>query len=79
MRSNKRWLGKAIPFPADSATLLVTMRYWITILFSAGLFVALVGCEHTVTEPGEPEHGGVFLHASPDADKPPTTRRFLFF
>jgi hypothetical protein len=53
------------------------MRHWILILVAGGLIFAALGCEHTVTEPGESEHGGVFLHASPHGDA--TTRHFLFF
>ena len=45
-------------------------------LAAAGLFAAAISCEHTVREPGEEEHGGVFLHASPDNA---TTRHFLIF
>jgi hypothetical protein len=37
---------------------------WMGWLAVAGLLAAAVACEHTVTEPGEVEHGGVFLHAS---------------
>jgi hypothetical protein len=40
------------------------MRRWICALFVAGLIVAAIGCENTVTEPGETEHGGPFLHAA---------------
>lgn len=52
------------------------MRRWICILAAVGLIAAALGCEHSVREPGESEHGGVFLHASPDQS---TTRGFLFF
>jgi|HubBroStandDraft_1064217.scaffolds.fasta_scaffold304675_2 hypothetical protein len=46
-------------------------------LAAAGLILAAVGCEHAVNEPGETEHGGVFLHASPDNTA--TTKHFLIF
>ena len=47
------------------------MKRWISVLAVLGLIVAAIGCEHTVREPGEPEHGGVFLHSSVEQ---PTTR-----
>ncbi|MGA3066937.1 MAG: hypothetical protein ABSF29_08835 [Tepidisphaeraceae bacterium] len=49
---------------------------WAIWLLAAGWVAAAVSCEHTVCEPGEQEHGGVFLHASPDNA---TTRHFLIF
>jgi hypothetical protein len=33
-------------------------------VLSGALIAAAIGCEKTVTEPGEPEHGGPFLHAA---------------
>jgi hypothetical protein len=47
------------------------IRCWIYLLAGAGLVFAAIGCQKTITEPGEPEHGGVFLHSSVPA---PTTR-----
>jgi hypothetical protein len=35
------------------------------ILIAIALLAAFIGCEKTIREPGEPEHGGVFLHGSP--------------
>jgi hypothetical protein len=40
------------------------MRRLIVFLFVIGLIAAAVGCEKTITEPGETEHGGPFLHAA---------------
>jgi hypothetical protein len=45
------------------------MRRWLFILAAIGLFAAAISCQKTVYEPGEPEHGGMFLHGTP-----PTTR-----
>jgi hypothetical protein len=53
------------------------MRRLIWFALFSGFVFATVGCEKTITEPGEPEHGGVFLHASEHPQ--PTTRHFLFF
>jgi hypothetical protein len=41
------------------------MRRWLVILVSLTLIASIFGCEKTIQEPGEPEHGGVFLHANP--------------
>jgi hypothetical protein len=48
------------------------MRIWISIMVSLGLIIAAIGCDKSIHEPGEPEHGGVFLHGNPDNN--PTTR-----
>jgi len=40
------------------------IRRWIFALVVAGFIVAAIGCEKTITEPGETEHGGPFLHAA---------------
>jgi hypothetical protein len=53
------------------------MRRLVLLAFFGGLVFAAIGCEKTIREPGEEEHGGVFLHASPNPQ--PTTRHFLFF
>jgi hypothetical protein len=41
------------------------MRRWLQLLATIGLLAGFIGCEKTIREPGEPEHGGVFLHSSP--------------
>jgi hypothetical protein len=46
------------------------MRRWLFILAVLGLFTAAISCQKTIYEPGESEHGGVFLNGTP----PPTTR-----
>lgn len=45
------------------------MRRWLLILLTMSLLAAAISCEKTVYEPGESEHGGVFLYGTP-----PTTR-----
>jgi len=50
---------------------------WTIYLAVTGLILAALGCEHSVCEPGEVEHGGVFLHAS--KDNAATTRHFWIF
>jgi hypothetical protein len=45
------------------------MRRWLVALVALSLAVAAIGCQKTILEPGEPEHGGVFLHGTP----PPST------
>jgi hypothetical protein len=47
------------------------MRHWLIILTALALITAAIGCEKTVYEPGESEHGGVFLHGSPPATTSP--------
>jgi hypothetical protein len=39
------------------------MKHWITFLTLTALAITFIGCEKTVREPGEIEHGGIFLHA----------------
>jgi len=46
------------------------MRRWLFILAVIGLFAAAISCQKTIYEPGESEHGGVFLYGMPS----PTTR-----
>jgi hypothetical protein len=41
------------------------MRRWLLMLVSIALIAQIIGCEKTIREPGEPEHGGVFLHGNP--------------
>jgi hypothetical protein len=53
------------------------MRRFVCLVLIGGFIFAGIGCEKTITEPGEVEHGGVFLHASEHPQ--PTTRHFLFF
>jgi hypothetical protein len=43
------------------------MRRAIYIFAAVGLAILVIGCQKTVREPGEPEHGGVFLHAAAPA------------
>jgi hypothetical protein len=50
---------------------------WTIYLAVTGLILAALGCEHSVCEPGEVEHGGVFLHAS--KDNAASTRHFWIF
>lgn len=45
------------------------LRWMTSAALALGLIGAAIGCEHTIREPGESEHGGVFLHA--DAPPPP--------
>ena len=45
------------------------MGRWIFILAVIALLTAVLSCESTIREPGEPEHGGMFLYGTP-----PTTR-----
>ncbi|MGA2442043.1 MAG: hypothetical protein ABSH08_13900 [Tepidisphaeraceae bacterium] len=45
------------------------MRRWLFILAVIGLITAAISCEKTIYEPGESEHGGVFLNGTP----PPAT------
>ena len=47
------------------------MRRWLCVLIALALVSAAIGCEKTVLEPGEPEHGGVFLHGTPGASTAP--------
>jgi hypothetical protein len=47
------------------------MRHWLIILTVIALFTAAIGCEKTVYEPGESEHGGIFLHGTPPATTSP--------
>jgi len=43
--------------------LVVKVAGWCWLLPLLGaLLLSLSGCEKTITEPGEPEHGGLFLH-----------------
>jgi hypothetical protein len=46
------------------------MRRWSICLVIFVLIAAAIGCDKTITEPGESEHGGIFLHGTP-----PTTSR----
>ena len=48
------------------------MKRWLLALALTGLVAAAIGCEKTVREPGESEHGGVFLYGNPANN--PTTR-----
>ena len=41
------------------------MPRWLFVLAALTLAALAIGCDHTVLEPGEPEHGGVFLHGTP--------------
>jgi hypothetical protein len=41
------------------------MRRWLFALTALSLAIAAIGCQKTVLEPGESEHGGVFLHGTP--------------
>lgn len=47
------------------------MRIIILIIALLGILFAAIGCEKTVYEPGEPEHGGVFLHGDPSVSTRP--------
>jgi hypothetical protein len=47
------------------------MRHWLILLTVIALITAAIGCEKTVYEPGESEHGGVFLHGTPPATTSP--------
>jgi hypothetical protein len=42
------------------------VRKLICLLVILGLMMVVFGCDSKVNEPGEPEHGGVFLHGNPD-------------
>jgi hypothetical protein len=46
------------------------MRRSLLLLAVLFLIVAAMGCEKTVYEPGESEHGGIFLHGTPQATQP---------
>jgi len=46
------------------------MRHWLIILTVIALITSAIGCEKTIYEPGEPEHGGMFLHGTPAATAP---------
>jgi hypothetical protein len=46
------------------------MQRWLLILSVIGLLAAAISCERTVYEPGEPEHGGIFLHGTPSTTAP---------
>ncbi len=65
-----------VPTVVHFSPMVRKLRRWTILLAAAGLIAAAVSCEHTVCEPGEVEHGGVFLHASPDNA---STRHFLIF
>jgi hypothetical protein len=45
------------------------MRRLLMLVAVIGLIWAAIGCDKTIREPGESEHGGVFLHGTP-----PTTQ-----
>jgi hypothetical protein len=48
---------------------------WMTTAaLAVGFIGAAVGCEKTIREPGESDHGGVFLHADAPPAPLPTTR-----
>jgi len=39
-----------------------TVGWCLFLSLLGALLLNVLGCEKTITEPGEPEHGGVFLH-----------------
>jgi hypothetical protein len=45
------------------------MKRW-TFILAVMLLIAAAACEKTIREPGEPEHGGVFLHGTPTNPAP---------
>jgi hypothetical protein len=47
------------------------MRQWMIMLIAIALIATAISCEKTVYEPGESEHGGVFLHGNPAAATSP--------
>jgi len=46
------------------------MARFLLALALLGLLTAAIGCEKTVYEPGESEHGGIFLHGTPATTAP---------
>jgi hypothetical protein len=46
------------------------MQRWLLVLSVIALLAAAIGCEKTVREPGEPEHGGMFLYGTPSTTSP---------
>jgi hypothetical protein len=49
---------------------LSTLRIAVVAFALIALVLAAIGCEKTVYEPGESEHGGVFLHGTPSSTAP---------
>jgi sulfur-carrier protein len=54
----------------DAVPRFQPMRHWLIAIAVAALFIAAVSCEKTIYEPGEPEHGGMFLHGTPASTAP---------
>jgi len=48
-----------------------TAGWYLFLPILGALLFNIAGCEKTVNEPGEPVHGGVFLHA-PEAQQATT-------
>jgi len=50
----------------------IRITHWLAAAAIVTLLLGAIGCEKTITEPGEPPHGGAFLYGSPS--NAPTTR-----